>query len=212
MKRREIKAIIFDLGGVILEVDYQRTIDAFVALGINDFDAHYNKSVQSGLFDKMETGQLSNDAFLSELQLLIPSVSKEQIAQAWNAIIMVFPANRISFLIELKKQYPTFLLSNTNAIHLEYFNQILKRKHQLNSIHDGFHKAYLSHEIRKRKPNTDAFQLILDEQNLNPETTLFIDDLPQHIAAADALGLQTLHLKSIHALEQELTPLLTKFN
>lgn len=121
---------------------------------------------------------------------------------------MDFPVGRIEYILKIKKQLPTFLLSNTNAIHLEFFNRMLQQKQGIRSIHDCFHKAYLSHEIGLRKPNREPFELILDEQNLQPETTLFIDDLPQHIETAKALGIQTLHLVSIHDLEQELNALL----
>ena len=112
------------------------------------------------------------------------------------------------YISQITARMPTFLLSNTNAIHLAHFNALLKRHAGEKDLSSFFRKVYLSHEIRMRKPDAEAFQLILDEQELDPASTLFIDDSPQHIESAGKLGLQTLHLTSIHVLEQELRPFL----
>jgi glucose-1-phosphatase len=209
MKRTDLKAIIFDFGGVILDIDYQRTVDAFRALGYADFDQQYGKMKQSGIFDLLETGKISNEQFITELKQSIPHISDEEIVAAWNAIILDFPEGRLEFISNLRDQIPTFLLSNTNAIHIENFHEVLKNRTGKSHMSGYFQKVYYSNEIGLRKPDAAAFQLILDEQQLNPERTLFIDDSPQHIEAAQKLGIETLHLKSIHDLESELAPFLT---
>ena len=208
MGSNKIEAIIFDLGGVILDIDYNRTVWAFQDLGFERFDALYSKMRQSGLFDQLEKGEIDKSAFVESLQKEIPNRTKDEIVNAWNAIILDFPVGRLDYVQKLRSKVPCYLLSNTNEIHLAYFNQLLNRAKKLQSIHECFDQAYLSHEIHARKPEHDAWQIIIDEHGLIPQKTLFIDDSPQHIDAANQLALNTIHLTAIHDLEARLTPFL----
>ena len=208
MQYSNTQAIIFDLGGVILCVDYQRTARAFEALGLKNFNEMYSQFNQSSLFDELETGKIDPDYFVRKLQKLITGASREEIISAWNAIILDFPMGRLEFLKDLASRIPCFLLSNTNQIHADYFTGLLNVNYGIASINDLFIKAYLSHEIKMRKPNPEVFKLILNEQNLKAENTLFIDDSHMHIASAQKLGMKTLLLKSISNLEKELVPFL----
>lgn len=203
-----VEAIIFDLGGVILDIDYQRTVDAFKSLGYGDFDAQYGKMKQSGLFDALETGSIEPAEFRAAVRQAIPDASDRQIDDAWNAIILDFPEGRLDYILSLKERMPVFLLSNTNAIHVRSFYGLLKERFGQSTLEPYFHQLYLSHEVGMRKPNPRIFEHVLNEQGLKANTTLFIDDSPQHIESAQTLGIQTLHLTSIHALEAELTPIL----
>ncbi|MEZ4721494.1 MAG: HAD family phosphatase [Flavobacteriales bacterium] len=207
MNKTSLDAIIFDLGGVILEIDYERTVNAFKALGFDDFDRHYSQLKQSGLFDELECGRIDRSGFVDRIQEHIPERSSVEILDAWNAIILDYPLGRLDYVIGLRELLPVFLLSNTNEIHFEFFDRMLH-----NTSHGGikqcFDKAYLSHEIGERKPNLGAFEIILNENNLSAGSTLFVDDSPQHIESAKRLGLQTIHLTSISDLEKELKPFL----
>jgi HAD superfamily hydrolase (TIGR01509 family) len=211
MNAPEINAIIFDLGGVILDIDYNRTVRAFQALEFEDFDQQYSKMKQSGVFDRIERGEIDEAEFVSIMQQSIPHASQEEIIDAWNAIILDFPSGRLDYINEVRKKLPIFLLSNTNEIHLKCFDQLLFESTN-SRIKDHFNKAYLSHEMSCRKPEPEAWKIILEEQGLKARTTLFIDDSPQHIAAARNLGLPCIHLQSIDELERELAPFLTQFN
>ncbi|SEK76180.1 putative hydrolase of the HAD superfamily [Chitinophaga rupis] len=192
-----IKHIIFDLGGVILNLDYQRTFTAFEALGVKDFTSLYNQFKGSRLFDELETGHVSENVFLQEMQKYVtPGVTDQQIIDAWNAMLLDFPLQRLQLLQQLQLHYNTYLLSNTNAIHLERFNQILQESRGIPSLAAFFNKAYYSHLIGYRKPDKEAYQVIIDEHQLNPAETLFIDDLLQNIEGARAVGLQTIHLQA----------------
>jgi len=192
-----IKHIIFDLGGVILNLDYQRTFTAFEALGVKDFTSLYNQFKGSRLFDELETGHVSENVFLQEMQKHVtPGVTDQQIIDAWNAMLLDFPLQRLQLLQQLQLHYNTYLLSNTNAIHLERFNQILQESRGIPSLAAFFNKAYYSHLIGYRKPDKEAYQVIIDEHQLNPAETLFIDDLLQNIEGARAVGLQTIHLQA----------------
>lgn len=188
-------AVIFDFGGVIINIDYQATIDAFTALGISDFDALYSQAQQSDLFDAIETGKISQQHFINGLLQLLPkNVTPNQVVHAWNAMILDIPAHRIAFLKELRQYCPIYLLSNTNAIHIDKAFREWNRK-STESIHEIFNKVYLSHEMKMRKPNREIFEAVCTENVLNPSQVLFIDDSLQHIEGARAFGLKTHHLK-----------------
>lgn len=192
-----IKHIIFDLGGVILNIDYMATENAFIELGVTNFRELYSQFHANALFEDLEIGAISNDDFLQELKREAPEhVTEQQIVTAWNAMLLDFPVARLQLLQQLQNYYDTFLLSNTNAIHLEAFNAKLMQTRSLPSLDIFFNKSYYSHRIGYRKPEKEAYQLILDENNLDPAATLFIDDTLPNITAAQALGIQTIHLQA----------------
>lgn len=198
----ELDAIVFDLGGVILNIDYQLTIKAFEALGFASFHEQYSKKQQSGLFDELEKGLISQAEFVAEIKKDLPTASDQEIIDAWNALILDFPVDRLNLLANLKSEVDIYLLSNTNEIHLRAFNQILKDEFGLDSLESEFNKLYLSHEIHARKPDAEAFEIILKENNLLPNRVLFIDDSPQHIEAAKKLGLHTIHIDGSNSIEE----------
>jgi putative hydrolase of the HAD superfamily len=191
-----IRHIIFDLGGVLLNLDYSATERAFAELGITNFGALFSQLKQTPLFDDLETGRCSAADFVAALQRAAPELrlTEEQIISAWNAMLLDFPLRRLQLLQQLRLHYDLFLLSNTNEIHEAAFNEILFRTCGYGSIAHFFDKAYLSHRLGMRKPDTEVFLHILEENELKPEHTLFIDDSPQHIDAARSLGIQTIYL------------------
>ena len=191
----QFKNIIFDLGGVILDIDYQKTIDAFHALGFVDFHNHYTQAQQNGLFDALEVGEIQPDEFIGSLKNYLPvNTTNQQIIDAWNALLLNWNKERIVFLQGLKDRYALFLFSNTNAIHKAHFDQTFQKQIGLNSLDHLFKKAYYSHNFGMRKPHQASFLKLINENQLNPEETLFIDDSVQHIEGAKSIGLQTLHL------------------
>lgn len=191
----DLKNIIFDLGGVILNIDYRLTIDAFIRLGFNDFELAFSQAQQLNLFDNLDKGLITPNEFREGLRTLAPiELSDQQIDDAWNAMLLDFPNQRLHLLDCLKTQYNTFLLSNTNAIHFEEYNKILDKNFSLKNLSKYFLKEYYSHFIHMRKPNAEVFQLIINENNLKPHQTLFIDDSIQHVEGAKKLGIFAYHL------------------
>ena len=190
-----IKNIIFDLGGVIYAINYKATIRAFESLGIKDFERLYAKAGQSNLFDDLETGRISKQEFVAKISCFLPKeVPPKQIVDAWNAMLIGFMPDALACLLELKQNYRIFLLSNTNAFHIEE----IKLRVGLQSFQDFcdlFEKVYLSHEIEMRKPHSEVFLNITEEQGLKSSETLFIDDSPQHVLGAVNAGLKAHHLK-----------------
>ena len=198
---KKIDNIIFDLGNVILDIDYQSTIKAFEKIGIENASILYSKSSQTKIFDQLETGKISKEDFILEMQKNIPKASKSEIINAWNAIIKDLPESRIDILKNLKDKFSIFLLSNTNSIHIDYIVRKIGRG-KYDEFYNLFDKVYYSHEVKLRKPDPNIFKLVINENNLKIKNTLFIDDSIQHINSAKKLGLQTYHLNnSIESLE-----------
>lgn len=190
---KNVKAIIFDLGGVILNIDYTLTIAAFTKLGVKNAELFYSKKEQNPIFDKLEIGAITPDYFLTLLQKYCKNSDKNEIEKAWNSMLLDLPESRLNHILKLSKNYSLFLLSNTNEIHINSFRKKLgeKRWVQFSAL---FNKMYLSHEIGFRKPNKKAFQIILEENKLKSNEVFFIDDSPQHIKAAKILGIQSHYL------------------
>jgi glucose-1-phosphatase len=191
---REFEAIIFDLGGVIINLDYDRTRNEFKKLGLIDFEKIYCQAAQSHLFDDFETGKIAAPHFLNQLLVHFPAgTSPNKLVHAWNAMILDFPKKRLQILDELRKKHRIFLLSNTNEIHLQAVNRSLRKvtERKLNSFFDA---VYLSHEMKLRKPHKEIFDEVCKLNQLTPSQTLFIDDTVGHIEGAKRAGLRTHHL------------------
>jgi putative hydrolase of the HAD superfamily len=203
--RNNVKHIIFDLGNVILDIDYQLTIDAFKKLGIEDFQNHFSKQQQSDFMDLFETGKVSNYEFIEYAKKFCKEgTTAAEIIEAWNALLLDIPIRRLQILQQLQLDYDLFLLSNTNSIHEEAYNMTVRETCGYDNLNFFFNKVYLSHRIGLRKPNKEAFEIILNENKLNPAETLFIDDSYQHIEAAEKLGIQTIHMKDGMTMEDDI--------
>ena len=190
---KKIKSIIFDLGAVLLNISYQKTIEEFDKLGIKNSSTFYSKKLQTNIFNLLETGEISESDFIKEIQKYCTESTNTQILYAWNDMLLDLPLHRVELLNQLKKDFNLYLLSNTNSIHItEFENKIGSKQYQ--ELYQLFDKVYYSHKIGHRKPNAKAFQLIIEENNLIAEEILFIDDSPQHIEGAKKLGIKTYHL------------------
>jgi HAD superfamily hydrolase (TIGR01509 family) len=190
------KNIIFDLGGVILNLDFTRTEKAFAELGLTDFDSIYSKSKQQAVFDVFEKGEMSASQFRNEMRkYLNENISDKQIDTAWNAMLLDLPKARLNLLAKLKKDHSLFLLSNTNEIHYNSFTSYFAKEHQMKDLSHIFIKEYFSHQIGKRKPDAEIFEYVLNENALDPTQTLFIDDSIQHIEGAKKCGVNGLWLE-----------------
>jgi putative hydrolase of the HAD superfamily len=189
-----IDAIIFDLGGVLIDIDYTKTRQAFENLGISNFNELYSQANQQDLFDRFEIGQISGQHFINSLlNYFTEPISPNKVVHAWNAMLLDFKLDKLTLLEKLAAKYPLFLLSNTNELHVPIVRQRLS-KLTAKPLEVYFSKVYFSHDLGLRKPNSEIFEFVCSENNLNPSTTLFIDDSIQHIEGAKKCGLQTIHL------------------
>ena len=188
----DLKNIIFDLGGVLINIDYKKTERAFIGLGFENFEAMYSQFSADAIFEKLETGKITNKDFYDKLiSLSDNTITANQIKNAWNELILDWRVKSLDFLEMLSPKYKLFLLSNTNAIHHEYFINSLNHETNRTEIDSLFTKAYYSHEIHLRKPNTDIFEFVAKDANIKIEETLFIDDSYNNIETAKELGFKT---------------------
>ena len=204
---KPLKNILFDMGNVLFSIDYKKTEDAFKALGYENFSEMYSQFTADALFEKLETGKITTEEFYKKM---ISShtglIDENQITTAWNSMLLHWRLDSLSFLKTLAKKYNLYLLSNTNEIHLTAVNNLLKQATGKESIDDLFTKAYYSHKINLRKPNADIFEFIAKDAGIDPQETLFIDDLENNISAAAALGFKThllLDAETIEGLDYE---------
>ncbi|MFZ6022839.1 MAG: HAD family hydrolase [Bacteroidota bacterium] len=191
-----VKNILFDLGGIFLDINYRLTEKAFIDLGISDFDQRFNQQFSNTLFEELETGKIEPEIFYNRFrQETGAELSNESIEKAWNALLLDFPAERLEWLEEMGKKYPVYLYSNTNIIHYQCFMKIFEQKFEGRNFNNYFRTAYYSHELGLRKPYPSSYMRIMELENLDPAETLFIDDTLKNITGAKEAGLQTLWLQ-----------------
>lgn len=200
-----IKHIIFDLGGVLLNIDYQLTEDAFVALGVENFAELYSQAEQTHFFSDFETGIIDSQEFVRTIKTwLSPNVSEQEIIDAWNAMLLDFPLRRLQLLQQLQLHYDIVLLSNTNEIHEIAFNQKLKEVCGYNNLSLFFDKVFYSHRIGMRKPHVATFEYVIAQCGFDPKHTLFLDDSKQHIEGAQLAGIQSIWLEKGMTIEEHI--------
>ncbi|MDU0372353.1 HAD family phosphatase [Hymenobacter endophyticus] len=203
--------LLFDFGGVIINIDYSLTVEAMRRHGSA---IEFTQAAQADLFDQMETGQLSPEQFRVGLrQHYGLTATDAELDAAWNAMLLDVPAERLALIAELRAQgYQTALLSNTNQIHIEEINRRLQDQYGLeHGIADCLDRVFYSQQVGLRKPGEEIFRHALREMNWKAEETLFIEDSPQHIATAQRLGLHTLFLTPPLTLQDALPAALRAF-
>ncbi len=189
-------AIIFDFGGVIFNIDFDKTCKAFSDIGVKNFNEMYSLKNANPLFQHLEEGKIGEKDFYNEFRKLSNTrLLNEEIKNALNALLLSYRKEALQTLKTLKTRYSLYLLSNTNLIHQECFNKIYKEEIGERTLNDYFDKAYYSHETGYRKPAAEAYELVLKQNNLSPSETLFIDDSIKNIEGAKAAGLLTILLK-----------------
>jgi len=191
-----IKNIVFDFGGVLLDIDYNKTYVALENLMGIGFDPNTLSPNSLKVLHDFEIGSISVETFLWNLQLISTKEMPQglDLIKAWNAMLIGWDIEKFDFLSDLKSKYKVYLLSNTNELHLNWVYQDLKTNHNIEDFDTRFfNKTYYSHLIEKRKPNVDIFEFVQNDSQLIPSETLFIDDIKQNIEAAKSLGWHTYH-------------------
>ncbi|MBD99468.1 MAG: haloacid dehalogenase [Verrucomicrobia bacterium] len=199
---KDIKNIIFDLGNVIINLDIEASNKAFTQLLGPQKQKFFDQLQSIGVFQDFEKGTIDENEFVQFIQNLNKkAISSASIVQAWNSMLLNIPENRFGLLKEIKRSYRTFCLSNTNQLHADFIHEDLKKNKGLNRLDSLFEKVYLSHEIGMRKPDLEIFQFVLNQHDLKPAETLFIDDTEGHLKGAAKLGIKTLHIKGNDKIE-----------
>ena len=196
-----IDTIIFDFGDIFINLDKQATVDGLKKLGLSSWNEDLDR-----LNISFEKGQISRDNFLLGIQKHIPNATIEDILAAWNAVLLDFPLPRLEFLQLLSQKYRLFLLSNTDAIHIDYFEQ-REGASFYGDFYQCFEKVYFSYEMGMRKPDAEIYHALIRQHELSPKRTLFVDDKKDNTEAAKALGL---HVWNLQVGQEDVIELLDK--
>lgn len=191
-----IKNVIFDLGGVIINLDVNKTIAEFNKLSKIPFEQIYTQKQQIDLFNAIDKGEISERDFFTEIAKQIQfDGSHDKLLKAWNAMLLDVPEHRLDTLVTMKHNYNTYLLSNTCEPHIEAFERELENNYGIKNFNDYFDKVYYSCRIGMRKPDAEIFEHVLRDNHLKASETIFIDDSSQHVKGAGECGINAFLLE-----------------
>jgi glucose-1-phosphatase len=191
-----VKNILFDFGGVVLDIDPIQTLNELQKLGFEDVDLLEKPEFKEQIMNKFERGILTPESFRKKIRSYLGlELCDQEIDDAWNALLLDIPKERIRVIEQAKEHYNIFLLSNSNEIHYDVYVRDLQLRFGYREFDQLFHKAYFSFDLHLSKPNPEIFEFVMDQHKLLPQETLFIDDTLEHIESANSLGLQTYHLQ-----------------
>jgi FMN phosphatase YigB (HAD superfamily) len=190
--------LIFDLGGVILDLSIDHTLHSFAKISKIDIETVRRRFATAPGFEEYEKGALDDSGFRNFVRETYSVTANDPVIDdCWNAMLRGIPQIKLDLLMRLQGEFRVFLLSNTNAIHIHHINEVMLPKMPgAKALETYFHKAYYSHRMRKRKPNADIFEEVMEENNLLPEQTVFLDDNDLNIEGARSLGIKTVHVTS----------------
>lgn len=192
-----INNIIFDLGNVLINLDFGASIKAFRELGLETDVLDPKQSYSDPIFYDFEVGKINTKEFCTGVRKVLdnPAATDLQIEDAWYAMIVDFPAQRIKLLQRLAEKYKLYIFSNTNELHISRLHRAFEAEHGM-GFKSLFQKDYYSHEIKERKPDLVSFQKVIADAGVDPNETMFIDDLEKNINGAKLAGLKTFWLKN----------------
>jgi FMN phosphatase YigB (HAD superfamily) len=198
------KNLIFDLGNVLYDIDFTKMYAAFDELGIPNFENHFTLNKSDQIFFDLELGLISEQQFCEGFNALYNlDLQKQQIIAAWNSLLIGYRKESIEWVKKHNGKYATFLYSNTNQIHYDYFIPQFDQEMGGN-FENLFKTPYFSHKMGQRKPDPASFMHILEKEGLIAEETIFIDDNEPNVIAAASVGLQVLYLQPGMTVEKNL--------
>ena len=208
-----IKTLILDFGGIIYDIDFQRAARSFEQLGIKKFDDLYSHAVQTGIFEQLERGELTDSEFYEALMPYFHGRNPEprNIKKAWNSLLLGFKKERIELIRSLRKDFRITLLSNTNQIHYDQFSREFKDEFG-SRLEDEFDHCTFSHRCGSRKPEDAVYRKALKAAQAAPENCLFIDDTPHNLPPAERAGIRTYLHKPGDEITEILPRILAEFN
>lgn len=189
----KIKNVVFDLGGVLIDLDFDNCLNAFRKAGFPHIEQLAGQFQENGLFAQFERGEITPESFRDAIRHEAgQTLSDRKIDDMWNLMLLSIPREKLDLLLELRSRYMVYLLSNTNQIHWEYACEQMFNYRGFR-VNDFFESTFLSFEMHLSKPHQDIYQQMMKEANIVPEETLFIDDSAINCQGAAALGIHTHH-------------------
>jgi FMN phosphatase YigB (HAD superfamily) len=189
--------LIFDLGGVIIDIDPKGTFERFKKYSANLGHPVWQQGLHFDLFKSYECGQIDDRSFLQTLQEIAGNtdLSESKLISLWNSMLLGIPLQRLQLVEKLKSHYRLLILSNTNQIHRVAFDTILKDTTGRQNFGHWFHGLYYSYEIGLRKPDPNIYKFVLEKEGLSAKETLFFDDNPENIQSAQSVGIDGVLVK-----------------
>jgi len=190
---KNIKNIVFDLGGVLIDLDFKSAINGLQKAGFTNVKEQLQAFDREGIFQKFELGEISADEFRASIrENSNVSLTDEEVDSLWNLMLLEIPREKLELILDLRSKYMVYLLSNTNSIHWDY---VCKNAYNYRGFRmdDYFEETFLSFEMHMAKPDKAIFEKMLQDANLLPEETLFIDDSEANCKAAEEVGIHAHH-------------------
>ena len=190
---KNIKNIVFDLGGVLVDLDFKAAINGLQQAGFANVKEQLQSFDREGIFQKFELGEMTAEEFRAAIrENSTVTLTDEEIDALWNAMLLEIPREKLELILDLRGKYMVYLLSNTNSIHWNYVckNAFNYRGFRMN---DYFEETFLSYEMHLAKPDKAIYEKVLQDANLLAEETLFIDDSEANCKAAEEVGIHAHH-------------------
>lgn len=187
-----IRNLIFDFGGVLINLDRQRCVSSFRKMGLENVEEFISPYTQQDIFKHLEEGSITASEFRDKVREIAGdlTLSDRKIDKAWNSFLLDIPPYKLEALLKLREKYMVYLLSNTNEIHWQWACQHAF-PHKRFRVEDYFEQIFLSYEMHQVKPGTGIFETVIETTGINPQETLFIDDSPDNCQAAASLNIRT---------------------
>jgi glucose-1-phosphatase len=206
--QQNVKNVILDLGGVLVDINPQKTYSALkrIISSEESYSIQWDKIPE--IVVSMETGRLTKHEFIDQIKKVCkPDVIEEEIIDAWCAMILEFPHDRVEMVKLLSEKYQVYLLSNTNAFHIKYFEKEFKNRYHI-SLHQLFSKVYYSSEIGFRKPDIESYHYVLKDAGIIAEETIMVDDREDNCIMAESIGMRSVKVPENSGLEAVIEQLL----
>lgn len=196
-----LKNILFDMGGVIIDLNVSATLEAFYNMGFPADLLRYPENYNTDIFFKYETGVISSEEFRDSIRKETGVTFEDAVFDdAWRAMLLDIPQERISLIKQLASKYDIYILSNTSPLHTPVFEKLFQKNGGI-SMNKLFKKCFYSNEIGYHKPDDSSFRFVLENAGIVAEETLFLDDNIHNIKAAQGLGFNAIHISEHRRLE-----------
>ena len=190
---KKIRNIVFDLGGVLVDLDFKAAINGLQEAGFANVKEQLLAFDRGGIFQKFEVGEITADEFRTAIrENSTVTLTDEEVDGLWNAMLLEIPREKLELILHLRGKYMVYLLSNTNSIHWDY---VCKNAFNYRGfrVEDYFEETFLSYEMHLAKPDKAIFEKVLSDANLLAEETFFIDDSEANCKAAQEVGIHAHH-------------------